>query len=291
MNKRNLPYVLFDSANLLMLLIFSLVIIIPILHLLASSVSSKEALIHASVGLWPKGITLDNYILVMQNQVFWNSFKISIFVTAAGTLLNLYLTLITAYPLSKINLMGRRFILLFIVFTMIFSAPLIPYYLVVKIVGLVNTLGALMIPSAISAFNLILCITFFKSLPEELSEAAKVDGMSEYGILWKIYTPLSMPIIMTLLLFYSVSHWNNYMAPMFFITDPSIKPLQLYLYTVLSQFNTQDSMLNIPENVNEYSPIGLQMATVAIATVPVVIIYPFIQKHFIKGALLGSIKE
>ncbi|MBD2843587.1 carbohydrate ABC transporter permease [Paenibacillus sp. IB182496] len=265
--------------------------ILPFVHLLASSFSSREALIHNLVTFWPVDWTTDNYQLVWRNQVFWNAFRISVLVTVVGTLINMYLTLLTAYPLSRRILKGKKAVLLGIVFTMIFSAPLIPSYLVIKSAGLMNTLWAIMLPNAIAAFNLILCISFFRGLPEELAEAAKVDGMSDYRILWRIFMPLSMPIVMTLTLFYAVGHWNNYMGPLFFITDPAIKPLQLYLFSLLSQFNTQDSLLNMPESISNYSPLGIQMATVGVATLPVMLIYPFIQRHFIRGALLGSIKE
>ncbi|MBO9605860.1 MAG: carbohydrate ABC transporter permease [Paenibacillaceae bacterium] len=281
---------IFDALNAVVLTLFCLLVIVPFVHLLAASFSSKDALIHNLVTFWPVDWTLDNYRLVWYNQIFWNAFRISVLVTVAGTAINMYLTLLTAYPLAKTALKGRRLVLLAIVFTMIFSVPLIPMYLIVKSVGMVNTLWAIMIPNAIGAFNLILCITFFRGLPEELSDAAKVDGMREHSILWRIFMPLSLPIVMTLTLFYAVAHWNNYMGPLFYITDPAIKPLQLYLYTVLSQFNTQDSLLNLSESIDQFSPLGIQMATVGVATVPILLIYPFIQKHFIRGALLGSVK-
>ncbi|MCU6794540.1 MULTISPECIES: carbohydrate ABC transporter permease [Paenibacillus] len=281
----------FDTLNVTLLIGACLLIIIPFAHLLAASFSSREALIHNLVTFLPVDSTLDNYLLVWHNKVFWNSFRISLIVTIVGTVINMYFTLLTAYPLSRPTFKGKKWILLGIVFTMIFSAPLIPMYLVVKSLGMMNTLWAIMIPNAIGAFNLILCITFFRGLPEELTEAAKMDGMGDNGILWRIFMPLSLPIVMTLTLFYAVGHWNNYMGPLFFITDSGIKPLQLYLYSLLSQFNTQDSFLNIPESISEYSPLGIQMATVGVATLPVLMIYPFIQKHFIRGALLGSVKE
>lgn len=281
----------FDAFNLLFLFGACLLIILPFVHLLAASLSSREALIHNLVTFWPVDWTLDNYQLVWRNPIFWNAFRISLIVTVVGTLINMYLTMLTAYPLSRQILRGKKIILLGIVFTMIFAAPLIPSYLVIKNLGLMNTLWAIMLPNAIGAFNLILCITFFRGLPEELAEAAKVDGLSDNRILWRIFMPLSMPIVMTLTLFYAVGHWNNYMGPLFFITDPGIKPLQLYLFSLLSQFNMQDSMLNMPESISNFSPLGIQMATVGVATVPIMLIYPFIQKHFIRGALLGSVKE
>jgi len=281
----------FDILNACVLFIACLLIITPFVHLVAASLSSKNALIHNLVAFLPVEFTWDNYKLVWSNQIFWNSFRISVLVTVAGTIINMYFTLLTAYPLSRSRLVGKKLVLLAIIFTMIFSAPLIPMYLVVKSVGMVNTLWAIMIPNAIGAFNLILCITFFRGLPEELAEAAKVDGMSDHRILWRIFMPLSLPIVMTLMLFYAVGHWNNYMGPLYFITDPAIKPLQLYLYNMLSQFNTQDAFLNTDANISDFSPLGIQMATVGVATLPILLVYPFIQKHFIRGALIGSVKE
>jgi len=290
--KASLPERIFDVFNIIILCLAALTIIIPVLHVLAGSLSSTNALIHSKVGIFPVDFNLDNYFLVMQNQVFWNSFKVSFFVVAVGTALNMVMTLVTAYPLSKGYLKGRYAILLFIVFTMIFSAPMIPNYILVKELGLMNTLWSLIVPPALSAFNLILCVTFFRSLPEELFEAARVDGMSEYRILWKIAVPLSMPIMVTLILFYAVSHWNSYFSALIYITNRSLYPLQLYLYNLLAEANALDNYrgISMVENWNT-SPQGLQMASIVVATAPIVMIYPFLQKHFIKGALIGSLKE
>lgn len=288
--KRSLGERIFDFTNIIFLSLFSFVIMIPLIHVIASSFSSKNALIHSRVKLWPVEFNLESYKVVFQNEQFWRSFTISVVIVLAGTALNMAITALTAYPLSKHWLRGRQGIMLYIVFTMIFQAPIIPTYLVVKSLGLINTLGALIIPVALSAFNLILCITFFRSLPEELFDAAKVDGMSEYGVVWKIVLPLSLPIMMTLLLFYAVGHWNNYFTAMLYITKLELRPLQVYLYSLIAQANTNDTVGSASELAMNVMPQSIQMATIVVATVPILLIYPFMQKHFIKGATLGSVK-
>lgn len=285
---------LFDIGNVLLLLLTCVVVILPILHVVAGSLSSTNALIHTRVKLWPVEWNIDNYKLVINNSIFWRSFRNTLFVVAVGTALNMLLTILTAYPLSRRGFRGRSFFLLVILFTIIFQAPTIPVYLIVKSFGLINTLWALIIPAALSAFNLLICMTFFRSLPEELFEAARVDGMSEFNILWRIAVPLSVPIMVTLILFYAVGHWNNYYSALLYVTKADLKPLQLYLYSIIAQFNlneTDGAAAAVAERTADISPQGLQMATVIVATVPILLVYPFIQKHFVKGALIGSIKE
>lgn len=290
--KQSIGERIFDVCNIIILSLASIAVLIPVLHVIAGSFSSTNALIHSKVFLWPVEFNLDNYILVLQNDVFWNSFKVSVFIVVVGTALNMVLTLLTSYPLSKRYLRGRNIFILYIVFTMIFQAPMIPVYILIKNLGLLNSIWALIIPPALNAFNLMICITFLRSLPEELFEAARVDGMSEYKILWRIAAPLSMPIIVTLLLFYAVMHWNSYFSALIYITDRRLYPLQLYLYNLLAEANTLDNFRNVSTMVTwDTSPQGLQMATIVVATAPIVMIYPFLQKHFIKGALIGSLKE
>lgn len=282
---------LFDIANVTFLLLLSAMVLIPLLHVIAASFSSTQALTHSMVKLWPVDLNLDNYRLVIKNTLFWNAFKVTIIVVLIGTAANLALTVLTAYPLSKPDLRGRKLVMLLIIFTMIFNAPIVPTYLIVKSLGMMNSIWALIIPSAISAFNLILCITFFRNLPEELFDSAKVDGLSEYGIVWRIAVPLSAPIMVTLLLFYAVGHWNNYYTPLLFITDAKLRTLQLYLYVLIAQSNTNDALSSQGAmDLIDTSPQGLQMATIVTATIPIALVYPFLQKHFIKGVLLGSVK-
>ncbi|MCY9663444.1 carbohydrate ABC transporter permease [Paenibacillus alginolyticus] len=290
--KRTPGEIAFDTVNALLLLLFCAAVAIPLMNVIAGSLSSNEAIIHAKVALWPVGFNLHNYDFVIRNAVFWKSFGVTIQIVVIGTAINMILTILTSYPLSKGWLGGRKVILLFIIFTMIFQAPMVPMYILVKSLGLLNSIWSLIIPGALSAFNMMLCITFMRSLPEELFEAARVDGMSEYRIVWRIVAPLSMPINVTLILFYAVGHWNNYLGPLLYITDRNLQPLQLYLYKLISQFDMDSaggqSVLELSTSI---TPQGLQMATIVIATIPIIVIYPFLQKHFIKGALLGSVKE
>ncbi|AGA57396.1 ABC-type sugar transport system, permease component [Thermobacillus composti KWC4] len=290
--KRSLGEKIFDACNVIFLVLASLLVVIPVVHVIAGSFSSTQALIQNKVFLVPVDFNLDNYKLVIQNETFWKTFKNSVLLVIVGTAINMVMTLVTAYPLSKSYLKGRKVFILAFVFTMIFHAPLIPSYILIRNLGLLDTFWALVVPPAIGMFNLIMCITFFRSLPEELFEAARVDGMGEYRILWKIAVPLSMPIVVTLLLFYAVNHWNSYFNALIYITDRKLYPLQLYLYHLLAEANAIDNYRGVNTLASlDTSPQGLQLATIVVATVPIVIIYPFLQKHFIKGAMLGSLKE
>ncbi|KRE68899.1 carbohydrate ABC transporter permease [Paenibacillus sp. Soil750] len=281
----------FDVSNVSFLILITVAAMLPILYVIAGSFSSSNALIHNRVILWPVEATLDNFKLVANNSTFWKAGWMTVQIVVIGTMVNMVLTMITAYPLSKMDLKGRKFFMLLIIFTMIFSAPIIPSYLLVKNLFLLNSIWALILPGAISAFNMILCMTFFRTVPDDLFDAARVDGMSEYGMVWRIVVPLSMPIVMTLLLFYAVGHWNNYFGPLLFINDRNKQTLQMYLYSLIANGDSDSTAGAAAEGGIKLSPVAIQMATIVLATVPVVLIYPFLQKHFVKGALLGSVKE
>lgn len=290
--KQSLGERIFDVLNVLILFGFCATVLFPILHILAGSLSSPLALQHGKVFLWPVEGTFSNLHYVLNNKDFWNSLKNSVFVVVVGTSVSLFFTLLTAFPLSKLYLPGRKLVILLVLFTMIFQAPLIPVYLLIKQLNLLNTLWSMIIPSAIGGFNLILCITFLRTISEELYEAARMDGMTENSMLWRIAVPLSKPIIVTLLLFYAVGLWNNYFTPLLYITDRSLQPLQVYLYRIIAQSDINSTAGNsISEMAINLNPESIQMATVVLATIPIVMVYPFLQKHFIKGAMLGSVKE
>jgi putative aldouronate transport system permease protein len=289
--KKSLGEKVFDVSNVSFLILITIVAMLPIIYIIAGSFSSSNALIHNKVGLWPVEATFDNFKFVVNNSAFWKSGWMTVRIVVIGTFINMVLTMITAYPLSKMNLKGRKFFMLLIIFTMIFHAPIIPVYLLIKNLYLLNSIWALVLPGAISAFNMILCITFFRTVPDDLFDAARVDGMSEYGMVWRIVVPLSMPIVMTLLLFYAVGHWNNYFGPLLFINDRNKQTLQMYLYSLIANGDSDSTAGASAEAGITLSPVAIQMATIVLATVPVVLIYPFLQKHFVKGALLGSVKE
>ncbi|MGO4495379.1 carbohydrate ABC transporter permease [Paenibacillus sp. 2RAB27] len=281
----------FDFSNVSFLILITVTAMLPILYVIAGSFSSSNALVHNRVLLWPVEATLANFKLVANNSTFWKAGWMTVQIVVIGTLVNMVFTMITAYPLSKMDLKGRKYFMLLIIFTMIFNAPIIPSYLLVKNLFLLNSIWALILPGAISAFNMILCITFFRTVPDDLFDAARVDGMSEYGMVWRIVVPLSMPIVMTLLLFYAVGHWNNYFGPLLFINDRNKQTLQMYLYSLIANGDSDSTAGAAAEGGIKLSPVAIQMATIVLATVPVVLIYPFLQKHFVKGALLGSVKE
>ncbi|WP_324604025.1 carbohydrate ABC transporter permease [Pontibacillus marinus] len=240
------------------------------------------------VSLWPVEFTFDNYRAVLFDKNIWRSFGVTVYITVMGTFLNLFFTSLMAYGLSKSNLKGRKIIIIMVLFTMIFSAPLIPSYLVVKSLGMLNTLWALMIPGLISAFNLIIMISFFQNIPQDLFDCAKIDGCGEYRTLWSIVIPLSMPSLSTIGLFYAVAHWNGYFQALLFIRDQSLFPLQVKLRQLIVESDAEQMIQTAALTVQSIE--GIKMASIIFATVPILVIYPFIQKHFMKGAMLGSIK-
>lgn len=278
----------FMYSNYLFLTVVSLAMLLPFLHIFAGSLSSGNAISQGRVSIFPVEWTLINYQAVLQNAAIWKSFGVTVLLTVGGTVFNLFFTSLMAYGLSKNELKGRSFILLLIVLTMIFQVPMIPGYLLVKSLGMLNTLWSLIIPGTISAFNLIIMISFFRAIPEGLVEAARIDGCGEYRTWWSIVLPLSMPSLSTIGLFYAVGHWNGYFSAIMFIRDPALFPLQVKLRQLLVESDAESLMQSV--NVTLQSMEGIKMATIIVATVPILLIYPLIQKHFIKGAMLGSVK-
>ncbi|KGX84568.1 ABC transporter permease [Pontibacillus marinus BH030004 = DSM 16465] len=278
----------FAKFNYVFLTILSISMLLPFFHIIAGSFSSGNAIMQGRVSLWPVEFTFDNYRAVLFDKNIWRSFGVTVYITVMGTFLNLFFTSLMAYGLSKSNLKGRKIIIIMVLFTMIFSAPLIPSYLVVKSLGMLNTLWALMIPGLISAFNLIIMISFFQNIPQDLFDCAKIDGCGEYRTLWSIVIPLSMPSLSTIGLFYAVAHWNGYFQALLFIRDQSLFPLQVKLRQLIVESDAEQMIQTAALTVQSIE--GIKMASIIFATVPILVIYPFIQKHFMKGAMLGSIK-
>ncbi|MFB5662799.1 carbohydrate ABC transporter permease [Alteribacillus sp. HJP-4] len=283
---------IFLFSNLTLLIVVSCIMIFPFIHVIAQSFSSSSAIDQGRVSFLPVEFTLDNYSFVFQDASIWRSFGITIFITVFGTLFNLLATASLAYPLSRSELLGRKFLLLMVLFTMIFSAPLIPTYLVVQNLGLTNTIWALIFPTAISAFNMFVMRSFFMKIPKELIEASRIDGMGELRILFQIVLPLSKPAMATLGIFYAVFHWNTYFQALMFIEDRSLYPLQIKLREMIIDENfTSDPTSDFYSSMLSSSPEGIKMATIIVATVPILLIYPFLQRYFVKGFMLGSLKD
>lgn len=271
--------------------LFAVSTLLPFVNVFSKAVSEEWAVTSGKVGLLPVGFQLDTMQLVVTSEQFIRAFSISVGVTVVGTFLSILLTAITAYPLSKRHLPGIRTILVLFVFTMMFSGGIIPNYLLIRELGLLNNLWSLILPAMISVFNLLVIKSYYETLPESLEESAKLDGARNYRILLTIILPLSGPVLATIALFYAVYYWNDFFNPMIYLNDPSLKPLQLYLRDIVMDADSASAGMNRSlDDLMNVAPEGLRAATVIASTVPILLVYPFLQKYFIKGVLIGSVK-
>ncbi|MDF2926715.1 MAG: YtcP3 [Paenibacillaceae bacterium] len=280
-----------DSINYALLFIISLCAVLPFVYVLAGSFTASEELLGNRLVLFPTKYSLDGYRYIFSSSVIGQSLAVTVFITVAGTLTNLLFTCLMAFGLAHKDLAGRKVIMFLVVFTLLFSGGIIPTYLIVKSFGLINTFGALIIPGAISAFNLIILKNFFQQLPDGLEEAAEIDGCNYLQIMFRIVIPLSLPAIATFALFYAVGHWNQFFSALLYINDSNKWPIQIWLrqIVILASGGIGDSSQFGETFVPPAQTV--KMATIVIATVPILMVYPFLQKHFAKGVLLGSVKE
>ncbi|MGZ9583407.1 carbohydrate ABC transporter permease [Paenibacillus marinisediminis] len=280
-----------DGIIITILSIFGLLTLFPILYVMIVSITPySEVLAKGGFVIIPSQVTWDAYDTIFSSKVVPQALWTTVKITVIGTSLNLIISTMLAYPLSKKNLPGRNVVLLGIVFTMLFSGGIIPLYLTVKATGLMNTMWALIIPGLVSTFNLLIMKTYFEGLPSEVEEAAKVDGCGDMATLIRIILPMSMPIMATLALFYGVNHWNAYFPGIMYLNKPELYPLQVVLRNmIMSPSVSQELALPVNE-LNALPPETIKMATVVVAIIPVLIIYPFLQKYFVKGMLLGAVK-
>ncbi|WP_254639512.1 carbohydrate ABC transporter permease [Cohnella sp. GbtcB17] len=272
------------------MIVLGLVTLLPMIHVFSKSVSSDWALVSGRVDLLPVGFQLDTLATVVTSYAFGRAFLISAIVTSVGTLLSILVTAITAYPLSKRHLPGISFIMVLFVFTMLFNGGLIPNYLLIRELHLINNLWSLILPAMISVFNMLVIKSYYEGLPEALEESARIDGARSYTILFRIILPLSMPVLATIALFYAVGFWNDYFSPMLYISDPALKTLQLHLRDVVMENDTANAINRSADDLMNMSPESIRAATVVASTVPILLVYPFLQKYFIKGVLIGSVK-
>ncbi len=276
--------------NYLLLLVLAFVCLYPFLNVIAYSLSGYNAVLSGKVTFYPIDFTLSAYQQILGKTQIWNSMRTTVLVTLMGTGLSLLLTIFASYALSRNDLPGRKFLTGMILFTMYFGGGMIPTFLVVKGVGLYDTLGALFIPQAVNVFNFIVMRTFFRNLPESLEEAARIDGASYMQVLVKIVLPLSLPIIATIGLFYAVGYWNTYFDALLYIQDPNKYTLQLRLRSLLFGEELNNSGVNLEGLGTQVMTQSLKMATVAVSTIPILIVYPWLQKYFVKGVMVGSVK-
>lgn len=281
---------LFNVFNYVFLGIFALVTVIPFISIISGSfATSREVLAHSFL-LFPTELSLDAYKYIFSTGSIMSSMRNSVFITVVGTTVNLIFTILMAYPLAHSKLKGRRGVMLMVIFTMLFSGGMIPTFLVVKMTGLLNSIWAVIIPNAISAFNLIVLKNFFQQIPMELEESAKIDGCNYLAILIRIMLPLSLPAIATFALFYAVGHWNSYFHAVLYINDSKKWPIQVLLrQIVLLSSGGAGGTSGLADNV-VVPPQTVKMATITVSTLPILCVYPFLQKHFTKGVLMGSVK-
>lgn len=272
-----------------LLIVFCLMILIPLLHIISGSFSDPMALLKGEVGLLPKGLTLSMYKTVFQDAEIWQGYWNTIVYTVVGTAISVMLTAFGAYPLSRKDFFGRNVFMGLFAFTMFFTGGMIPTYLLVKQLHMLNTMWSLVLPSAVSTYNLIIMRTFFQtSIPGELAESASLDGCNDLGIFFRIVIPLAAPIFAVMVLFYGVAQWNSWFPALLYVSDRSLYPLQMVLREVL----IQSDISNMAGSTGDVEVIGdgLKYATMVVATLPIMCLYPFLQKYFVKGVMIGAVK-
>lgn len=279
----------FDVLNALILMGVVTACLYPFIYMLAVSLSDSASIASGTVWLWPKGFNLDMYRYVFEDGRVLKGYKNTLIYVVLGTAISLMVTALGAYSLSKTKLVMGKPILMLIVFTMFFNGGMIPTFLVVKELGFVNTVWGMVLPGAVGTWNLLIMRTFFMGMPQELEESGKIDGLSEVGIFFRIVLPLSKPVLATIGLYYAVGMWNNFMGPLLYLRDADLQPLQVILRNIVlsGQFTGTDGPVVGDIVVVED---GLKFATIMVSTVPILLVYPFIQKYFVKGALIGSVK-
>lgn len=283
----------FDSLNSVVMVLLMVICLYPLLYVAFASISEGTQLIkHSGLLLKPLGLNLSSYKMVFENPMIIQGYANTLVVVFGGLIVNLLMTSLGAYFLSRKGMYWKKHITLFIVFTMFFGGGLIPFYLIIKGLSLNDTLWSVIIPYAINTYNLIIMRTAFEAIPESLEEAAKIDGANDFHILFKIVIPLSMPVIAVMILYYGVSHWNSWFPAMMFIRKRELYPLQLILREILIENNTDSMMSGGAVNVEDYltATLTIKYATTMIATVPILCIYPFLQKYFAKGVMIGAVK-
>lgn len=284
----------FDITNLLILLAVLLVVLYPLYFIIIASFSDPNAVSAGKVWLFPVGFNLDGYKEILKNNDLWTGYANSIKYTVIGTTLNIALTIPAAYALSRKELVGRTLFMTMITFTMFFGGGLIPTYLLVSNLGLYDTMWALILPGAVSVYNLIVARTYFiQNIPEELFEAAQIDGCTYFKFFIKVVIPISKPIIAVIVLMYAVAHWNSYFNALIYIKDRALYPLQVILRELLIQQESVAGMAGDAISAAEQQRLAdmLKYGIIIVSSLPVLCIYPFIQKYFVKGMLIGSVKE
>ena len=286
---RSVSAKVFEAVVHIVMICVVLLTLLPVIHVISISFSSAAAISRGDVGLWPVEFSVSAYTAIFKSGNVPRSFLNSVYYTALGTAINMLLTTMMAYPLSRTYLTLRKFYNVLVLITMFFSGGLIPTFLTVKNLGLYNTVWAIALPGAISTWNLIIMRTFFMGLPAELEESAQLDGANDFTIFARIILPLSKASIATIALFYGVGHWNNWFSGMIYFKNSKSYPLQTILRSIVINSEVSDE-ITVDEVINSISAEGIKYSTLVVSMVPMMAVYPFIQKYFVKGVMIGSLK-
>lgn len=278
-----------DWVVVFICLILIFICLFPMLNVLATSLSSKSAINNREVFLWPVEFTLESYTYTLKDAAIIRSLIYTAVITVISTVVSLLMTVLCAYPLTQNNFVGRKVFNTIIIFTMYFSAGIIPDYINIRNLNLLDTTASLIIPACLSVYNMVILKSFLKSVPPALQESAELDGASHWTILFRIYLPLSTSVLATLALFYAVGRWNGFQDALYYITDPNKYPIQLKLYQIVNNLSAVDTMAQ--EGVATEQPAeSIKSATIMFATIPILIIYPWLQRYFITGVTVGAVK-
>lgn len=281
----------FNVANITLLVLVMVVMLYPFVNIVAQSFSDESYISAGQVNVVPRGFNLDTYRIVMADELFWVNYRNTVVYTVVATAISIVLTTTFAYAISKKALRGRNVFIGLAVFTMFFNGGLIPNYVLINALGITNTIWAIVIPNAISVFNLLVMKSFFENMPAELEEAAAIDGLSTYGTLRRIVLPLSKAVIATMVLFYAVSFWNSWFSAFLYLDRADLFPVTMYLRNLIAGASTGTSVAGgVSDNVTQINA-NIQSVTMVLTVLPIVLLYPFVQKYFVSGVMLGAVKQ
>lgn len=292
LKRRTKGELIFDSINVFIMIIICFLTIYPIWYTIVNSFNDGADAMKGGIYWLPRKFTLENYKVVFQNNGIVKAMGITVAKTVIGTSVHIFFTAIVAYALSKKDLVGRKIYMTLGLITLFFGGGLIPYYLLIKNIGLLDNFLVYIIPAMFSFYDLLIFKAFFSQIPPALEEAARIDGASDIKIFLKVVIPISLPVIATIALFHGVYQWNDYFTGMIFINNPDLQPIQTYLYKVVAQSSANSMTANMPGTIAgaAVTSQSIKLATMVITTFPIVCVYPFLQKYFVKGMLLGSVK-
>jgi putative aldouronate transport system permease protein len=286
---RSRGYRVFQGINAVILTGVVIVTLYPFVNLIARSFSEERYIVTGQVNLIPRGFNLTTYDIVVSDPMFWTNYRNTVVYTVVATAIAMVLTTCYAYVLSKKHLRGRTFLIWVAVFTMIFTGGLIPNYVLINGIGLTNSIWAIVLPNAISVFNLLVMKAFFENLPADLEEAAAIDGLNTYGILWRIVLPLSKAVIATMVLFYAVSYWNSWFTAFLYLHETDLFPVTIYLRNLIAGATGAESAGAVTSEVSQ-AAANIQSVTIMLTVLPILLVYPFVQRYFVSGVMLGAVK-